>query len=209
MGRLLSGLNSHFVGKVGTVIGSSINGRPYIKGPYKKRKTEPGEAELANRAKFKMAQEWLKPIKTFLRTGFKGYSEKCQGFVAAKSFLLRNAFEGAQPDISIDPSLVKVSYGSLPSSVNVSVVKVDSETLQFTWDTSFPEGAHADDQVMLLAYSPYTDWHWDTVTGQFRHVGTTTLKVMAVGITLHIYLAFVAHDRSRQSDSIYLGAIDV
>jgi hypothetical protein len=206
MGRLLNGPNSHFVGKVGTVIGSTINGRPYLKGPYRRRKTEPREAELANRAKFKMAQDWLRPIKKFLRAGFKGYNERCQGFVAAKSHLLLNAFEGMQPNISINPSLVKVSHGNLPSSVNISVEKIDSETLQFTWDTNVTEDSHPDDQVMLLAYVPYTEWVWFTTTGQFRHVGTTTLKLMSEH-SCHIYFAFVAHDRSRQSDSVYLGEI--
>jgi len=37
MGRLVAGLFGPVIGKVGTVIGSSRNGIPYLKGPHKNR----------------------------------------------------------------------------------------------------------------------------------------------------------------------------
>jgi hypothetical protein len=61
MGRLLTGINGPIYGKVGSVIGSSRNGVPYIKGLYKKRTLKVSEKELANRQKFAAAQAWLRP----------------------------------------------------------------------------------------------------------------------------------------------------
>src|SRR5882757_9493250 len=92
MGQLINGINGAIVGKVGTVIGSSRNGKPYVKGPYKKRTGKVSKAELANRGKFAVAQAWLKPLLKFVREGFRMYKMTSGAFVAAKSYLLRHAF---------------------------------------------------------------------------------------------------------------------
>jgi hypothetical protein len=221
MGRFLNGPNGPFVGKVGKISGSSINGRPYIKGPYKKRTKKVSQDELNNRGKFRMAQKWLSPLVEFVRAGFKGYSEKCQGYVAAVSHLLKNSFEGEQPNIYINPSLVKVSYGNLPLPPNISVAKAvvivneeEKDVLRFTWDPKPIEGINQADQVMMLACqgipesSLETRWYNYNTTGQLRSAGTDTLELYGPG-TYHVWCAFVAHDRSRQSDSVYLGTIDL
>ena len=84
MGRLLGGVNGQIQGKVGQISGSSRNGIPYIKGPYKNRTKTVSKKELLNRKKFAAAQAWLSPILDFVREGFRGYSQRSQGFVAAK-----------------------------------------------------------------------------------------------------------------------------
>ena len=112
MGKLINGINGPFLGKVGNGIGSSWKGIPYIKGPYKKRTGKASEGEKGNRNKFGMAQRWLQPALPFVREGFKNYSPTVDGFLAAKSWLLLHSFEGIQPDISINPALVKLSHGS-------------------------------------------------------------------------------------------------
>jgi len=208
MGRLIGGINGPIQGKVGTVIGSSRNGIPYLKGPYKSRTTKISKKEKENRSKFARAQFWLKPLLEFVREGFKDYSLKSQGFVAAKSYLLRNAFEGTSKDIIINPSLVKVSFGDLPLSGNITAKLTGKDKLQFTWDTDPVAGASPYDQVMMLAYDIENAAAYFNITGQFRNTGSDVLLVNAAkGITYHLYVAFTAADRSRQSHSVYLGEI--
>jgi hypothetical protein len=79
MGRLINGINGAFEGKVGSVVGSSWKGIPYIKSAYKKRTKKVSAKELANREKFAMAQDWLKPLLPFVREGYKGYSSTVEG----------------------------------------------------------------------------------------------------------------------------------
>lgn len=50
-----------------------------------------------------MAQAWLRPVTQFVREGFKEYTPTVEGFLAAKSYLLKNAFEGTAPDLTINP----------------------------------------------------------------------------------------------------------
>lgn len=218
MGTLINGINGPIKGKVGTVHGSSRYGKPYIKGPHKKRTTKVKAKEKQNRTKFSAAQYWLKPITDYVRQGFNGftYKESSQGFVAAKSHLLMNAFEGTGDQRAINPALAMVSYGSLPLADNIKVEKLDDQTIKFSWDNIWKEGMNAYDQAMLLAYDIENEDACMKITGQFRQSGDDVLQVHyplvrnqqeKKEVTFHCYFAFIAADRSRQSDSIYLGEI--
>jgi len=206
MGKLPFGINGPIQGKIGTVHGSSWKGIPYVKGPYKKRTKKVSKDEAANRNKFADAQAWLQPLKLFVRQGFKGYTDTVEGFIAAKSYLLLNAFEGVQPDIRINPALARLSYGDLPLSNDITVEKTPEGKLLFTWDPAYINGASTRDQVMLLAYDIENAKACFSITGEFRSTGADTLNLPAMaGRTYHLYFAFTAADRSRQSHSVYLG----
>jgi hypothetical protein len=210
MGKLLSGINGPIRGKVGTVTGALWKGIPYLRSLPIPRDRELTTKEKNNRSKFAMAHAWLHPVLDFVRQGFKGYSLTVEGFIAAKSYLLRNAFEGVQPGISINPALVKMSHGSLPLSGNITAEKTADNKFLFTWDTATVTGGHGADQVMVLAYDIEHAYARFNITGQFRNVGSQLLDAFgSTGDTYHLWLAFTAHDRSRLSDSVYLGAIEL
>lgn len=210
MGRLINGINGPFIGKVGTVIGSSRRGIPYMKGPYKARKTDVSDKELRNRDKFAFAQAWLKPLLEVVRLGFKNYSAKSQGFVSAKSYLYKHTLKVEEDTVSIDPSLMKISFGSLPISKNAAVSLTGPYELTFTWGLDSRGSEYHKDQVLMVAYN-IGDRHVSYVlTGQFRSVGKDILPLShdyKPGAILHVYIAFIAADRSRQSDSLYLGEV--
>lgn len=205
MGRIANGLNGPVTGTVGAVVGSSWKGVPYIKSRYKKRTTRATKNEAANRQRFAVAQHWLKPLLDYVRAGFKGYSQTVEGFIAAKSYLLRNAMT----ELRIDPALVRVSHGELPLAGDIAVGKAINR-LHFTWDPqpATGEGAHPRDQVMLLAYDVNRGTAFYTTTGQFRSAGEDFLDVDGKkGRSYQVYFAFTAHDRGRQSNSVYLGSV--
>src|SRR4051812_9859871 len=114
MARLTSGINGPFTGSVGTVIGSTWNGIPYMKSRHRRRTKKVSEPEILSRNKFAMAHFWLQPLLPFVREGFKNYSQRSMGFNAAKSQLLKNAFETADGNLIINPALVQLSAGNLP-----------------------------------------------------------------------------------------------
>jgi hypothetical protein len=197
-------------GKVGNLIVSTWKGKPYVKSLPAERKSPPTEKELNNRKKWAMAQAWLRPVTKFVREGFKGYTSTVEGFLAAKSYLLKNAFEGMAPDLTINPALVKVSSGELPLPENIQATLQGNDTVQFTWGTEDIARTNRYDQVMLLAYDIENRFSIKTLTGQLRYTGVDTLQLSVVrGHVYHLYVAFVAADRSMQSDSIYLGAVNV
>jgi hypothetical protein len=205
MARISKGIMGGLSGRIGPVIASSWKGIPYLKSEHSKRTKKISAKEKANRQRFKAAQEWLTPLLEFVRQGFKGYSPTVEGFIAAKSYLMKNAL-GA--DGSIDPALMKVSSGKLSLSENINVKAARDGVLQFTWDTGDVKDGYGIDQVMLLGYDIKNEIALYTIAGEFRKTGSAVLKVpRRKGGSIHVYLAFVAYDRSRQSDSVYLGEI--
>jgi hypothetical protein len=211
MATYTDGINGSFKGKVGTVIGSSWKGKAYMKSLHHPRTIPARKLEQQNRNKFAMAHYWLKDegVKEFVRAGFKGYSSTVEGFLAAKSCLLKNAFTGEGENMTIDPALVQVSYGHLPLPVNITAVKTAPNEVQISWDATGKKEEGACDQVMILAYDIENGVATSNVTGQFRYVGTDTIRIPPGKHerTYHIYAAFVAADRSCQSPSIYLGTV--
>lgn len=210
MGKFINGISAPFIGKVGTVSGSSRRGIPYMKGPYKPRKTNVSEKELRNREKFKFTQAWLKPLLPVVRVGYKNYSVKSEGFVSAKSYLYKHALKVEEEIFSIDPALMRISYGDLPMSENAAVSLTAAHELTFTWDTENIDSPYKKDQVLMVAYNIAGEHVSYELNGQFRSVGKDVLRLFQVyepGTILHVYIAFIAADRSRQSDSMYLGEI--
>ena len=207
MGKLLSGIEGHFIGNIGTVVGSSWKGIPYVKAKaVKKKHNRKKKPVSANQSKFAVAHYWLQPLLDFVREGFRGYTDTVEGFNAAKSVAMKSAFV-RQGDIEvIDPALVQVSYGDLPLPSHLSVSRLDKDTLQFEWDP-VSEGGSPYDQAMLLAYDAESKLASFRVTAEFRKAGKDTLHAPALKASkYHVYIAFIADDRSRQSSSVYLGA---
>src|SRR5690606_34337514 len=128
MGKYVSGINGAFTGKIGNTIGSSWRGIPYMKS--RSHRTKPAtEGEKINRFIFGMTQQWLKPLKEYLRIGFNNYTLTNQGVNAAKSFLYKNALIKDGFNSTIDPTLVKVSHGDLPFPATMDVELKSDNTL--------------------------------------------------------------------------------
>ena len=211
MGKLVNGIHGSIQGKIGPLVGSSWKGIYYIKSRPSKRSKKRRPGEKINQSNFANVHYWLQPVIDFLRAGFKGYSPRMEGFNAAKSYALKHACAaGDDGNKFLDPALVQVSYGDLPLPSHISVVKSGDFELQFTWDDKVSDGANPYDQAMLLAYDNNNRVENMKLTGQFRNTGADSLMLpQKAGLTYHVYIAFTAHDRSRQSHSVYLGTTNV
>lgn len=207
MAKYTDGVTGAFSGKVGPVVGSSWNGVPYMKSKGNARTSAATGAELANREKFAAAHAWLKPLLPILRVGFDGYSRTSYGYNAAKSYMLKHTMADGQ----VLPDRVKVSAGELVVSPDMNVVLTADRKLQFSWSPAYIPGTQGKDQLMVLAYHPEDARVSYQLHGAFRESGEQLLDLSAdfSNKTIHVYAAFVAADRSRQSDSVYFGPITV
>ncbi|MFC5285216.1 DUF6266 family protein [Pedobacter alpinus] len=207
MAKYEFGIHGPFSGKVGTVVGCTWKGIPYMRSLPRKRTGKISEAEKNNRLKFAMAQEWLKPLTPFLRVGFKAYTERVEGFGAAKSYLLKNAIITNDSQFSIAPEKMLVSFGSLIGPEDAQVSFQEDDTLIFNWKACAARHPNALDQTLLVVYCLEEKEAVYQTTGAFRKSGTDELQLPQNfrNKDLLIYMAFVAADRSNQSNSVFLG----
>jgi hypothetical protein len=217
MAKYSEGPMGPFIGKLGPVVGGIWKGQPYMRTrPIRRAKITPNEK--LNHDKFALLHKWLNPLLYILRIGFKGYSPTVEGYNAAKSYNLRNAFILADGKYQLDPATVLVSHGSINLPANLSCELV-GKALHFSWENKEPgwvEDPH--DRTLLLAYQPesinprgipdipYRKYF--TISGARREERKDILQIDNPG-TYHIYFAFLANDRSSQSNSCYLGTVEV
>lgn len=208
MGKPINGIHGHYIGKVGNIVGSSRNGQYYLKGvPVRKTKRN-NKPKTENQSRFSVAHYWLQPLLNFVRVGYKDYKQSGE-FNAAKSYVLNHAIESRESSFAINPALVMLSKGDLPLSNDIAVSKVDDNKLQFTWTFGgADEKASGADQVMMVAYDTEKGSAHIETTGQFRKTGSDTLRVIKGG-KYQVYMAFTSSDRTSQSDSVYLGEVEM
>ena len=151
-----------------------------------------------------------RPFVSLLNPGFKGYNERFQGFSAAKSWLMKNALSVVDGEVVIDPSLVKISSGSLPLPEDITCSFEEPNLVRFTWK---PSGATVVErqQVMALSYNVDAGSGDGIVYGNGKSKGeqVVPIRIREGGTTVHCYLAVLATDRSNQSDSVYLGKFEI
>lgn len=209
MARRKNGSNGPMTGKVGNKVLSTWNGIEIIKNAPVR--TAPfTEKQKQAQFIFKLTQEWISPIMPYLKIGFKGYTRTNQGVTAAKSYLTHNALTRAGYESSIDPSKMLVSYGDLPLSGNNAVELTPEKRLVFSWDPALSQGMSPRDQALLLAYNVEKADAVSNLGDHFRREGTASISLAHKKPgDYHVYLAFVAEDRSRQSNSVYLGEVSI
>jgi len=208
MARFKNGILGAFSGKIGDAVGYQLRGECFGRSKPRKKKGDPSDKEIANRAKFAFVQQWLQPITPFLRVGFKNYNPRFEGFVAAKSYNSKNALTGSYPDFHIDPALALVSYGSLDQSETASVLSEEPTAITVRWSGGDVGSLQ---KVMILLYDIEghsaimdTSATWRE-NKEFKWVLTPSCS----GKTYHVYIAFVDSDMTHQSTSQYLGTVTV
>jgi len=204
------GILGGFSGRVGTVVGFERNGKYYMRSrPVRKAKYT--EKELLNQAKFKLVQDHLEPLKDLLREGFRNYYTQTGGYRAALAYTRKEALVSDDAGFYIDPALFKISGGTLEGAIHPTVSLTAENFLRFNWESSGDEGS-AQDQMMVLIYDTA---RFNAITrifdGAFRHAGELQIALPASmnGRAVDVYIGFLAADRSRQSDSQYLGRVEV
>lgn len=208
MAIIKHGILGGIKGKAGTVVGYHLNGQDILRGLANERTKPFTEKELANQQVFGDLQRWLQPLTVFLRVGFQDYAPTFKGFVAAKSYNSKNALVKDDAGTHIDPALALVSFGDQEQAVTASAMSEVENTIIFNWDGGKHQG---DDRAMFLVYDIEGGRaEFDTAAVKRRmKTGAFKLTENFSGKSVHVYLAFVAEDRKRRSNSQYLGIVNV
>lgn len=216
MGKASEGILGPVNGKVGNLVWYTMYGKNVVRMAPSKRTGKKTEKEKNNTGKFAKVQAFMSPISAFVKLGFKDYGTKTGGYRAAVSYGLNHAVTGEYPDQYVDPGLVRISGGDLHAPVFSEAVLDENYLLRFNWSTETGSKGNRYDQAMLLAYALEDEDNTSAdvvgiTTGVLRKAGTDALQLSPARIDLeyHVYLGFLAQDRSCQSHSVYLGKVSV
>lgn len=194
-------------GKLANLIFSHYLGKPYVrinpkkrrKGNVKEKNTRTGFGDLS--------WDFIKPVQPFLKLSFKEVARGDRGVFAARSYLLTHAVvRDAENNTSIVPSQMLMSRGSLGISEDVQVELAEGQ-LNFSWNKGKANGPmNNDDQLLLVAYNVDAAKAVTAVGPTCRRDGIANLSLEGLPTgKIHIFLGFISHDRSKASDSVYLG----
>lgn len=216
MAKFEQGINGPFSGKIGNVIGSSWRGIHYMKSRSQKT-APPSDSQLQNQHIFRLAQHWLSPLTEFVRAGFRKPSGASKGFTAAKSYLHANAMVRNGYESYIIPSRMLLSQGSLPMASDLTMAfDSDAAEINISWNPDKNDrqdhctDASLKDQLMYVAYNIKGGEVFGEVYGPFRSEGNCQITIpSALKGKYHVYAAFQSADRQNQSDSCYLGDVEV
>lgn len=209
MGKVIQGILGPFSGKVGTVVGSVINGKGYMRGLSTSHKDAKTKRQVAQRLKFKLGMQLVAPATEFIKIGYRNFAAKQFALNSAMSHNLKVALTGSYPSFGIDPSKVVFSRGKLMEAEGCSVT-ISSNKANFTWtDNSEEEDANMSDFAMIMVYNFTKRKVVDSLEEVSRMDGKATLKFPASWSQdkLSCYIAFASVENEAVSDSLYIGDV--
>jgi hypothetical protein len=194
MARNQNGIFGGFSGKIGNVVGCFRYGKYYLRSLPDKVHQPNTVKQLAQRMRFKLIQETLKPLNQFFRLGFGAYAVGRSAYSAAMSYNLEHALMGTYPDISIDYPMIRVSRGSLPGVANASMQLENDNSITFEWESIVGgSGAKNNDIAVILLFDPlkkHVQWFSNAGKRVDRHA-KILLSETSGNTKLHGYLCFI------------------
>lgn len=188
-------------GKVGDIIYSSWNGRPYTRSMPESVANPQTEAQQAHRNAFAEISRLSSAMK-------EGHTEGLHWYAVREKLNTHSVFKKLNKDCygpdGIDYARVKISKGSV-SGVNITVAGVDERgNVHVEFHDHFSTENNMHDQFFLFVFCP------DQGEGHFAHpierivgVVDTQIPESWLGHTLHLY-AFMKDAKGMTSDTMYI-----
>lgn len=215
MARVLSNsiLDCRLTGSIGDKVFYIVNGKQYMKAKAVKdakvarSKTQ---AQLEQGARFKLVMQFLKPLRVFLREGFKSKAGSMSPFNAAFANCIRHSITGIYPDFQIDYPNLLVSKGPALMAQNPTVKSTLDGKIEVNWEDNSYEYGDGGDLVMILVYNPAKQQAVWVMKGNYRVSKSQVMELSNFkGDEVHCYIAFHNTRKSKVSDSRYVGSVMV
>ena len=163
------------------------------------------------RLRFKQARLFLNPLNNLIQLAFKKKKKGSTALGNAMSHVLRNAIEGAYPNIWVNAAEVRISDGIVSLLQDVAVQRSGGNIFLRWADNSGDGGSYAqwDDQVILCAYDEPGGVAGINSDRANRADEQLNLQLPSGMEDKAVHLYLLLHDRDRQSfsRSEYLGML--
>lgn len=206
MARIKNSILNGFSGKVGDIVGCMHKSGFYIRRRPAKSTKPATLKQLAQRHKFKLAQEFLSGLRELFKTLPNVGEKHTFAYGSALGHIVREAITGEFPEQLIDYAAVKLTTGLLHRGCEHSV-SAGSDSLNFSWCRGKQDCIYQD-LAVVLAYSPLTDqWIYQIVTvGAGCRTAKLNLPFYFQGDQLETWLYFFSFNGESVSNSVYTGS---
>lgn len=210
MGILINGINGHFHGKVGELVGSHRMGKNYIKRMPKPVEIPASEKQKAQRAKFALTSRLMHPVSKLLRIGFRQQRFPSMACHLAMKHTLKEVITGDYPNYTIDYAKVQFSRGSWGKAEGLKLMPGKGSIFIIWNGDGFRMNAFGTDRMHLLIYEPETGTYLHGPEDVLRMQGAAVMLIpeQLNGKKLHVYL-FCTSDFGKVSDTVYAGEISI
>ncbi len=219
MARIETGILIGVSGRIGNVVSCYRHGKYYLRTLPEKVNHPNTDKQMAQRMRFTMIQQFLQPIRKFVKLGFGAYADGRTALNAAMSYNLEHALTGSYPNIVIDPSVARVSQGNLPGVAQASMVQNGTHSISFFWENlAMEKGAKDTDIAVVLLFDPRTNYAvWSTNAGK-RADGQANILLTETphNIKLNGYMCFINEavlagklTAANISDSCFCGLVEM
>lgn len=199
-------INGHLEGRVGNLIYYLNDGKQCVRTAPSKVKNPKSAAQTLQRQKFAAAQQWLSPLRNYLRS-----YRKPNLFHQIAGINIRCAVTTEEGEVNVDPRKAVLAIGNLAPIVGASL-KVEDDSLKLCWsDNSDLIMSNSIDRLVYLIYNPQTMRYFSNIDDchvphRFEKSCNITLPPDAKG-TFHVYATFFNVYRTECSNSTYLGEV--
>lgn len=206
MGKITGGANGPFSGKVGSTIGSKWRDIKYIKGLPKPSTKPPSAAQLLQRERFNLINNFVCSIKEVLKKGFGGIN---RGYSTELNFALSyNARHALKPGVcEIDFARICLSDGPLAKPKDARAAYTGDRSITLNWNPAVRSaGMAADDEATVLIYCQNHEVPEAFVAEACRRDGSLVChsQFFRAGEICHPYIFFTSR-KGVSSPTFYIG----
>ena len=174
------------------------------------KKSNEVNGSLVIQQRFKLASEFLTPVRRLIHRGFATKRKGKTPFGRAMSYVLHRAVAGNYPHQYIDPAAIRLSEGVLQNPIQPDVTRrgrmVTVEVLSMGDNLEGMNEAW-DDRLILCAYNPELRVAGINEEKRLREDGSVALELPPLLENKPVHLYLMVHDRNERkwSNSKYLG----
>lgn len=211
MAKMPEGINGHFIGKLGTVVGYYWKGVKVARGMPESDRTKPfSPKELAQQKKFGVMSHFLTNAGILLNMTFAKEAIGKSGYSQAFSYNIKNAIAGEYPDLSINYPAVKLSSGNLITIKSPAAVCIEKNIIQYTWTDNSDEEALSSDRVFTAVYQAEKNIWSTRIHAAGRNDGIFKMDLGKFGGTVvHTWIGLMSVNGKDVCDSIYTGIVEI
>ncbi|MCD0488535.1 DUF6266 family protein [Pedobacter sp. MC2016-14] len=211
MAKYSEGINGPFSGKIGTAVGASWCGIPYMRSLPKERIVPFSDNQLKQQGKMALLRNFLLAINQLVVKGFKNGDKKTP-MNSALSYNMSCAVAGIAPAYKVDFPKLLFTKGDLFCAWSPVAESFESKTIDFKWTNGpFTPLCNENDEAIMVIYCPEKKSFIYLRQAALR--GDCQARMMLpesfAGHSVHCYLTFFSANGSLSSSNTYLGEITI